>query len=99
MFCMGVAAAAVAVVAVWLLLKPKYEAEAVLYLYQSQPHVLNSTAGDDTDRTADEFNIYRGTQALLLKQRFVLMAVPGNPKMKNLQAFFARMRGTRQSPG
>ena len=86
MFCTGVAAAAVAVVAVWLLLKPKYEAEAVLYLYQSQPHVLNSTAGDDTDRTADEFNIYRGTQALLLKQRFVLMAALRNPKMKNLQS-------------
>ena len=67
MFCTGVAAAAVAVAAVWLTLKPKYEAEAVLYLAQAQPKVLNNPAGDDSDRVADEFNIFRGTQAFVVE--------------------------------
>ena len=40
----------------------------------AQPKVL--TIGPATIPTvADEFNIFRGTEALLLKQRFVLMAM------------------------
>jgi hypothetical protein len=86
MFCTGVAAAALAVVGVWLAIKPKYEAEAVLTLAPAQPVILHNPGGEDSDRVADEFNIFRGTQALLLKQRFVFMAALRNPKMKNLQS-------------
>ncbi len=84
MFTLGIAASAVVATAVWLALKPKYEAEAVLYLQPVQPTVLNHPAGDETERVADEFNIFRNTQAGLLKGRPVFVAALRNQKMKNL---------------
>ena len=84
MFTLGIAASAVVATAVWLALKPKYEAEAVLYLQPVQPTVLNHPVGDETERVADEFNIFRNTQAGLLKGRPVFVAALRNQKMKNL---------------
>jgi succinoglycan biosynthesis transport protein ExoP len=84
MVAMGIAASAVAVTIVWLTVKQKFEAEAFLNLSPFQPVVLHNPGGEESDRVADEFNIFRNSQASVLKQRYVLVAALRNPKMKNL---------------
>lgn len=86
MFCTGIAVAAVVVTAMCLTFKAKYEAEAYLNLAPAQPMVLHSPGGEENERVNDEFNIFRNSQASVIKQRFVLMAALRNPKMKNLQS-------------
>ena len=46
--------------------------------------ILHNPGGEDSERVADEFNIFRNSQASVLKQRFVLNAALRNPKMANL---------------
>ena len=83
MIATGIAAAAVLGTTVWLVQKPKYEATATLLISATNPHILNGSLADE-ERVGNEFEIFRSTQAALLKQRFVLTAALRNSKMKNL---------------
>lgn len=59
----------------------RYTATATLLITPTQPNLL----GGATERfNLDEFEVFRNTQAALMRQRFVLMAALRNPKMKDL---------------
>ncbi len=80
----GVALGAVLATVVLFWYKPKFEAEASLILAPTSPVVLHSPNGDENAGVADEFNIFRSTQANILKQRFVMVAALRDKKMQNL---------------
>ncbi len=81
----GLAAAVIIGVAVGVLLKPKYEAKAVLVIAPKNPLLLTGPSADESSGVADEFNIFRGNQQNLLKEHFVLQAaLRDSPKLKNL---------------
>ena len=59
----------------------RYTATATLFVAPMQPRVISGTL-DKFD--LDEFEVVRNTQAVLIRQRFVLMAALRNPKMRGL---------------
>jgi hypothetical protein len=71
-------AAAVWWTGVW---SSRFTAAATLYIAPSQPHVLR---GAEEKIDWDELEMFRNTQAALMREPFVMMAALRNPKLKNL---------------
>jgi polysaccharide biosynthesis transport protein len=80
----GVLCGAVLGVAGWFVRGPKYEATALLHVTPTQRQIVFQTADNRADTGNNSFEIYKATQALYLKSRFVLMAALRNPRVKNL---------------
>jgi capsular exopolysaccharide synthesis family protein len=65
-------------------IKPKYEARAFLEIKSSSPKFLPGQTAEDVGERGDEFTIFKGNQAALIKERFVIQAALRNNKLKNL---------------
>jgi capsular exopolysaccharide synthesis family protein len=65
-------------------IKPKYEAKAILVMAAVNPKILAGQTADDVGQGGEEFTIFKGNQAALIKERFVIQAALRNNKMKNL---------------
>ena len=80
----GVAVAAVMGTAAFFTIKPKYEARAILVMAATTPKTLPGATAEDVAERGDEFTIFKGNQAALIKERFVIQAALRNTKLKNL---------------
>ena len=68
----------------WWLRPSEYTAVAYLQIHASNPQILFSTVDSRAESGAGAFEIYRETQQLIIKSRFVLTAALRNPKVKGL---------------
>jgi capsular exopolysaccharide synthesis family protein len=80
----GLAMGAIVGTAAFFSIKPKYEARAMIEVKPTTPKTLPGATAEDVGERGDEFTIFKGNQAALLKERFVFQAALRNNKLKNL---------------
>ena len=81
----GLACAAVTGAVIYLLLPVRYKATAYLQLSPSTPTLLGNSTADQSQQVMNEFEIFRDTQASLIKTEKVITAALRDPGLKGLQ--------------
>lgn len=69
--CCGAVGASLAGVGAWYFFAPDFTATSILHISSNPPRIVFKTS-DNSERTADEFDVYKRTQQALIMSRFVL---------------------------
>ena len=80
---MGLVCATVAAILLYITFPVKYKATAVLQLAPSTPRILGKTNADQAQQVMNEFEIFRDSQASLIKTNWIMIAALRDPDLKN----------------